>query len=626
MNIKAVELLQVNKNMKFGEDPAQPKPIGVNEPPVIQPQTGLNGLQMQANNNIAFMGKTAVMSKIKGVGLASIMALMTLGAASCTEDRIEYIEKPPVNVTTIINIDYSQQNALLQKLLEMYEKMYEQNQITNDQLAQTNAFLMQMMALLTNIQNNQTTSQELMKQYYEQMYEFMMQNQTNQEIIIGLLQANGKTEEESREFLEKIFEEVQKGNLSVAEAMQQIMEALGDINSTLQDILAELKNISENITMLRESYNDGKKQTLDYLSMIYSQGQINQEYLDSINKNVGNMDETLNNINNNVGALREIAEDDTKYNELMEQLKKLEAGSIDYTKLEDMFKALGISITDAINMSKDELIAAIDDFELTYINTEKEQTEEIKNININLEKLVNYPGIDQSSIKEAIDKLTEAVNKGNFDVTAELKNISQQLYYIQQTLNKMYQEVGDLSSKVDAYYEIFLEKFDNALNYLVDIKNSMNELKQEQYISNQFLAQLEAQVKELTVKIDNIQGSTGNITLEELKKLWQEQDEASYQKYENLIKNLGIELNGEMTTIEELLKAINAKMDQQKDYSAQLDKIISMLDGIDLNSPDYSDKLDRIIELLENFKCNCDCNCGSGNNEGILGDLEDLLQ
>ena len=89
-----------------------------------------------------------------------------------------------------------------------------------------------------------------------------------------------------------------------------------------------------------------------------------------------------------------------------------------------------------------------------------------------------------------------------------------------------------------------------------------------------------------------------------------------------MLENLDIKVDVDTTTIEDLLKEINNKMDGINDNSEILDQILNLLKGIDWTKPDYSSKLDRIIELLENFKCNCDC---GGNNEGIIGDIEEVL-
>ena len=70
--------------------------------------------------------------------------------------------------------------------------------------------------------------------------------------------------------------------------------------------------------------------------------------------------------------------------------------------------------------------------------------------------------------------------------------------------------------------------------------------------------------------------------------------------------------------------AMNGKLGQMKDYSAQLDRIIAILDGLDLTSAENQKILKAIKEAIENHKC--DCNCGNnGNHEGILGDVENAL-
>ena len=125
-------------------------------------------------------------------------------------------------------------------------------------------------------------------------------------------------------------------------------------------------------------------------------------------------------------------------------------------------------------------------------------------------------------------------------------------------------------------------------------------------------------VNAITVHI----GNGSSITLDQLEELWKQHDEANYNRYKELLENLNITVDVDTTTIEDLLKEINNKMDGINDNSAILDQILDLLQGIDWTKPDYSDKLDRIIEILENFKCNCDC---GNSNEGILGNLEDVL-
>ncbi len=631
MNIIANELMLPKQNMKFGNSAPQPT-TPVSEPPVNKPAGGMNALYAQGlNNQLAFQGGVNL-SALKKRGLQAMMALTLLGGAAATQSCSEWLEPSYVYIEhgseTNITIDYdnSQWQAMYEKMMEMWQMMLEQQQITNNQLTQMSQYMLQMMQMM---QEGQMTAE----QFYAQMYEFMMNNENNQKTIMDLLIQNGKTQEEANQLIQSLIQQVQEGQITAAEAMQKIMEELGDIGNTLDGILEQLQGIRDELTQFHNDYNEGKDQTLGLLGDIYEQGTINTQILLSLNDHVAQMSKNLQELQVSVNEIKEIVADDKKFKELMEQLKKLEAGSIDYQKFEDMFKLLGLTLTDAINMSKDELLNAIKDFENTYIENEENQNELLLDINNKLDIVVNFPGMDQEGIIDAIKDLTDAVNNGNADVTNELKNIQNQLDKIQMSIDNMMDQFAEHTSMVNSYLNAFKDQFSEALELLTNISSDMTELKNKQEIANSYLNSLVKQMEELTVIINEIKDATdggGNgdgssITIEELENLLKDLNEVNYNRYKELIENLGIQIGGSTATIEDLLKQINEKMDNQKDYTEQLNKIIEMLDGIDLSSPDYSDKLDRIIELLENFKCNCDCGADSGDNEGIIGDLEDIL-
>lgn len=631
MNIIANELKLPKQNMKFGE--ASPQPTApVAEPPVAKPGTGMNALHAQGlNNQLSFQGGVNL-AALKKKGLQAMMALTLLGGAAMTQSCSKYLEPSHIYIEhgsdTDITIIYddSKWQAMFEKMMEMWQMMLEQQQITNDQLTQLSQYMLQMMQMM---QEGQLTAE----QFYAQMYEFMMNNENNQSIIIDLLIENGKTQEEANELIQSLIEQVQMGQISAAEAMEKIMEALGDIGSTLDGILEQLKNISEELTQFHNDYNEGKEQTLGLLGDIYEQGTINTQILLSLNDHLAQTSKNLQELQVSVNEIKDIVSDDTKFNELMEQLKKLEPETIDYQKFEDMFKLLGFTLTDVINMSKDELLNAIKNFENTYIENEENQNELLQNINVSLNIVINFPGLDQTGVIDAIKELTETVNNGNTDVINELKDIQNQLDKIQMSIDNMMTQFEDQASKVNQYLESFNKQFSQALEMLTDLSGDMEDLKFQQSIANSYLNNLIKQVDELTIIINEIKDATENggngdgssITIEELENLLKNYGDSVFNRYEELIKNLGIEFGNSTATIEDLLKQINEKMDNQKDYTEQLATIISMLEGIDLTSPDYSDKLDRIIELLENFKCNCNCGANSGDNEGIIGDLEDIL-
>ena len=626
MNINSNELTLLNRNLKFGNQvPQSTTPVA--EPPVTKPETGMNALTAQAmNNQLSFQGGVNL-TALKKRGLQAMMALALLGGAAATqscEHSYYYDNRTEVDIGIKLSYDQDQWNSMYNAMMEKWQMMLEQQQITNEQLAQMSQYMLQMMQM---IQDGQITAEE----FYEKMYEFMINDANNQQTIIDLLIQNGKTQEEANQLIQDLIDKVTSGQMSAAEAMQKIMEELGNIGVALDGILDQLKTLYEELVAFRNDYNEGKEQTLGMLGNIYEQGTINTEILLSMNDNIAQLTKNFQEFQASFEDFKMSVQEN--HEELIEQLGKLEEGSIDYQRFEDMFKLLGLTITDAINMSKEELLAKIEEFENTYILTEEAQTQLLQKINNDVNLIVNFPGIDQSAIIEAIENLTDAVNSGNADITEELQTIQEQLNQIKAQIDEMMQAFADQATMVNAYLESFNKQFGLALDMLTNLSGDMSELIFQQNIANSYLNNLVKQVNELTVIINEIKESTdgsgsgegSSITIEELENLLKNFGDDIYNKYEELIKNLGIQLGGSTATIENLLKEINEKMDNQKDYTEQLGRIIELLEGIDLSAPEYSDKLDRIIELLENFKCNCNCGADSGDNEGIVGDLEDLL-
>ena len=103
-------------------------------------------------------------------------------------------------------------------------------------------------------------------------------------------------------------------------------------------------------------------------------------------------------------------------------------------------------------------------------------------------------------------------------------------------------------------------------------------------------------------------------------------DEAQYQKFVKFAIDMGLDkLPEDVATIKDLLSALNDKVQNMKDYSGQLDRIIAKLDSIDWTAAENKGKLEQVIELLKNFKCNCECGASSGSNEGVLDDLDNIF-
>ena len=437
--------------------------------------------------------------------------------------------------------------------------------------------------------------------------------------ILAAIKENTNVTKNTNNKLEQILSELQSGKIDAKAAADKIIKLLGEIN---KNILA----LTDSFNNFVKDYKSDKNKAMKMLGEILKNGKVQTSILSSISKTQKDMASNIAGIKSNTDALLEIAQDDTKYNELIKTLKEIQTSgstSIDYQKFEQMFKLLNMNLTDAINMSRSELIAAIKDFEHTYIETEQKQTEELQTIQSKIDDLqIFISNNNNKDIINAINKLTQTINNGNTDVTAELKNIEAQLKKLQTTVDAILKSIGEQASKTDVYFKKWDNKFDEILGKLDNFKSQLTTIIANQKTAQIYLNSLQKEVENLKVEIKNIQnqGGTG-VDYNKLDEMWKEHDKANYEKYSKLIKDLGLDTS-KLKTVEDLLKSIDSKMDNIKDNSDILTKILNKLNDFETKHPDYNGKLDKIIELLKKFKFNC--NCGN-NNEGILGELDKIL-
>jgi len=660
MNINANEiLLLAKKNIKFrGEATPAPQSVAVNEPATTNPQSGLNALEAQGQNNISFQG-VKIPAALKNKALGSMMALSLFAGAmtSCEDDTPEIIEKEPIKIENTVIVDFSAITEMFNMMFTMWKDMVEQQKMTNEQLVLLNT---QMTQLLTEYQAGKITAND----FYNKMYEFMTTNKANQEAMISIMVQNGKTQEEAKKFLEDILAEVKAGKLTAAEAYEKILKELGDINSSLNEIKEQLKSMQEQMVANHNEYIAIKEEELDYLVKIFNQSEIRKEDIDKLIENTESMNEKLGNIEINTKDMIAIIKDDTKFNELKEILKELKPEGIDYKKFEEMFAIYGLSIENVIEMSGDEIEAILEEFMANYLGNETKENEILADISAKLDVLNLFPGFDPQALKDAVAALENAINQNTTDLGGKLDGISSQLDKIQATLDNMFKELGNLSGEVSTYNKIFADNWNKTIgkldgfgddlkdikeaqkvsnDHLANIEENTKNLKEAQILANGYLAALLSKADELKDVIANLElNGKGGMTIDEFKAYMQERDKAQYDKFVQFTVDMGFDkLPGDVSTIKDLLSAMNDKIQNLKDYSDQLDTIIGKLDKIadflknaDFSNPDYTAKLDKIIDLLENLdftlECNCEhvCDCGKENvdtNEGIVGDLDDIF-
>ena len=550
------------------------------------------------------------------------------------QELIEAIKN--IQAGGVVNIDY-------QKLEDMFKLMgltiSDAINMSSSELEQAikdfqNTYLVTEEEQLQNLQDliNEVKSGNISaKDFYRKAFHYMIGSTENQHMIIAQLIKNGKTEQEANKLLNQLISDVQSGNITAEEAFNEIQEILGNIDATLDEINATLKELLSGFMSYYNDYKTDKDAEFKLLGKLYQNGRLQTSILASMNETTKSMSENIQGIKDNTNELLNIAKDDSKHQELIEAIKNIQAGGtteIDYQRLEDMFKLMGLTISDVIKMSSSQLEQAIKDFQNTYVNVEQKQLEELQTIQTKIDDLQIFLSNNDNNkeIIDAINNITVAIGNGNEDVTNELKNLTEQLNKLQQAIEAIYKAIGEQAAITNTYLEKYDTKFDAILGMLGSIDSKLNTIIANQKTAEIYLDNLLKAVAELKEEIQKLQNEAGDggssITLDQLEELWKQHDEANFNKYKELIENLDINVDVNTTTIEELLKSIDAKMEYINDNSEILNQILDMLKGIDWSDPDYSSKLDRIIEILENFKCNCEC---GGNNEGILGDLEEVL-
>ena len=451
-----------------------------------------------------------------------------------------------------------------------------------------------------------------------------LKNKSVQEIL-ALLKAHIAQLNDTNSKLDEINNNVENGVTSGTEAAQEIIDLLNDIKGKLAELNANFVNFMN-------EYKNDKKQELALLRGLWANGQLQTSILARQTQYLASMDAKLKNLEAITNNIYAATQDDTKFNALMEELRNIASKQgIDYDRLKEMFDAMGIRIEDAINMNASQLAQVIKNFQNTYIKTEKEQTELLKQNNQKLDCiacLLKKQNNNNAGVINAIVNLTNAVNSGKEDLTAELKALQAQL-------DALIAKVEQVLKSMNANFERVHNALCSMNKSLCDIKNNVKNIGSQinlliAYAKNaeKQRADLLAAVNSLKAKMDELKAIAGQgLTAEEFDRILSEHDAANYAKYKELIENLNINMPDFNTKpIEDLLAAMNDKLDkfQQTTNSLLLD-ILNRIKAMDKSAPDYNEKLDRIIELLEGFNFNCCCQSDCDHNQDVHEGVIDIL-
>ena len=287
--------------------------------------------------------------------MASMMALMTLGAAtmtSCGEDTI-ITESETNTESTTINIDLSAIMDMVNEIKLLRQEAAERDEATAKKFDQ---LLTMFNSLLTMMQQNQLNNET-----------FQSLILINQETIIDLLVANGMKQDDANATLDEIYEAVKKGQMTAQQALQEITKLLGDIKGLLNDAIEDFKSFYEDMMNKQNEIITSNKEGFE---QVINNGKISNELLEKIAR----QNSELIALNQKASAEREeiknaIVNLNIDSNAGFE--KVVESLNINKQDLIDVLVKMGYNQAEIIKMSKSEIVAAINDN--TYIT--KKQTQ-----------------------------------------------------------------------------------------------------------------------------------------------------------------------------------------------------------------------------------------------------------
>ena len=499
-------------------------------------------------SSIAFQG--GLLSKPVAKALIGLsLAAGALSLQSCNKD-VPYKAEQKVEQT--VNIDMSMWQSMLEEIKAGREQDAKQHQ--------------ELMEMLTLIYNSSEANRAVVYQWYK---------------------------------------EYKAGQLDWDTFKANITELLNSINDHVANIDKNVSDLAANFNAFRNDYNNNSANIEIKLDELAKNDSTKIAILTELNDMVLNMNIDIDGMKESSDSLYNLVA--KNHAELMDLLanKIGESGSsISKTDLEAMLNALGITISQAIEMSKDELLDAIKNFQNTYIAIEE------NNVNVIGDKL--------DGLNAQFEKLFNEFVK--FEANYE-------------QYNKAFLEKFDISmDKFDAIIRA-IEAFKAAqLTDNADILAAIKAMQDAQDLTNAYLLLLNEKGDQVIDIIKELDGSgNGGLTITQLKEYMGDE---YFPTLEAMLKAFGLgDLNQEVTTIRELLEQMNGKLDGINVAIGKLDTIIDQLNNLDFTDPEVRAKLDQIIDLLKNLKveCECKCNCGDsennheGTDQGGGDNLDDLF-
>ena len=255
---------------------------------------------------------------------------------------------------------------------------------------------------------------KIRKDMNKQFNEVKSQNNRNFKGVIAALKAGQITLEQAKAELKEINEKLANIEMAVIDIASTLSDFVSEYKQDKKDFFGILKDITRNQrTQIAQS---GALINLSYAQL-----------------------KRLDQISANTDSLINIANDETRYNKFINDIKNTNPNSIDYKKLEEMFKLLNMNLQQAANLSREEFKKLITDFKNTYVKTEAEQTKIMQEI----ANSISNPFINVASLEAKIDAVVDAINSDKDTVASKIDDLRGDINTLIAAVNKLAKDMNN---------------------------------------------------------------------------------------------------------------------------------------------------------------------------------------